>query len=586
MRIRPLPSRCPLGGLERISDPIAIAEVTVIAGVTAIASLTAIASVIAIARVTAITRLTAIAGLIVVGAFVASPTTALALNKDVAKSIEQDFNEEMRPLRPEHERLPVTWLEIGGQLFCYTVPTRLNRLGRQGSTFRIDKIKYESTHIEVRFETASEARVDIRVYDTTADDGRKPQLSQILVDEVLPAVLMTVFDFGTDPSPQPITVNQATGLIHRTGCNHLPPKDRRVSFESLADAERDGHRACPICFTDEVPVDLPEYTVVRRAAIEAARLYEIAFPLLADDAAQAEVQRVGDSVVENIPFEGLGFDYRFRIVESTVANAVSFSTGFVYVTSALFQSLEGERELQGVLAHEVAHCELHCREEWKTPHPKDAAQQSVESGPFASRNQECESDVAAIAMLQAANPDHDVLQAMRSAFRKLQFASLEDPDDEADWNSTHHTMSTRLALFRPYAFQRFLTATSYRGENEAGEVLVEIRPVAVTYWPDEPTNPPYYYPSRRHEEPAQLLFYVRLGDAAKAGEGVEGRAILADGKKVHFFQPRYLSQVSPGRCGIQLAGLERYVPPTNVVDFEWKFDGVTEWTTIEPATEP
>jgi predicted Zn-dependent protease len=64
------------------------------------------------------------------------------------------------------------------------------------------------------------------------------------------------------------------------------------------------------------------------------------------------VNRLGQNLVRNsdaqVPFV-------FKIIDSDVVNAMSLPGGFVYVDSATILAADGEAELAGVMAHEIAH---------------------------------------------------------------------------------------------------------------------------------------------------------------------------------------------------------------------------------------
>jgi predicted Zn-dependent protease len=69
------------------------------------------------------------------------------------------------------------------------------------------------------------------------------------------------------------------------------------------------------------------------------------------------VNRLGQNLVRNsdaqVPFV-------FKIIDSDVVNAMSLPGGFVYVDSATIMAADGEAELAGVMAHEIAHvCARH-----------------------------------------------------------------------------------------------------------------------------------------------------------------------------------------------------------------------------------
>ena len=74
--------------------------------------------------------------------------------------------------------------------------------------------------------------------------------------------------------------------------------------------------------------------------------------LVSDPVVTEYVNRLGQNLVRNsdaqVPFV-------FKIIDSDVVNAMSLPGGFVYVDTATILAADGEAELAGVMAHEIAH---------------------------------------------------------------------------------------------------------------------------------------------------------------------------------------------------------------------------------------
>ncbi len=93
-----------------------------------------------------------------------------------------------------------------------------------------------------------------------------------------------------------------------------------------------------------------ERTIGESLALEAFRRYGMP---VNDPALQKYVNLVGLAVARNslrpeIP-------YVFVVVDSPLQNAFSCPGGIIFISSALFKTMESEAQLAGVLAHEVAH---------------------------------------------------------------------------------------------------------------------------------------------------------------------------------------------------------------------------------------
>ena len=93
-----------------------------------------------------------------------------------------------------------------------------------------------------------------------------------------------------------------------------------------------------------------ERTIGESLALEAFRRYGLP---VKDPSLQKYVNLVGLSVARNslrpeIP-------YVFVVIDSPLQNAFSCPGGIIFISSALFKTMETEAQLAGVLAHEVAH---------------------------------------------------------------------------------------------------------------------------------------------------------------------------------------------------------------------------------------
>jgi len=88
-----------------------------------------------------------------------------------------------------------------------------------------------------------------------------------------------------------------------------------------------------------------------------AMMVDSSSKMVSDPVVTEYVNRLGQNLVRNsdaqVPFV-------FKIIDSDVVNAMSLPGGFVYVDSATILAADGEAELAGVMAHEIAHvCARH-----------------------------------------------------------------------------------------------------------------------------------------------------------------------------------------------------------------------------------
>jgi predicted Zn-dependent protease len=78
-----------------------------------------------------------------------------------------------------------------------------------------------------------------------------------------------------------------------------------------------------------------------------------ASPLVNDGQLQAYVNRVGRWVALQSPRPDI--PWRFGVIESSDINAFAAPGGYILLTRGLYQTLNSEAELAGVLAHEIGH---------------------------------------------------------------------------------------------------------------------------------------------------------------------------------------------------------------------------------------
>jgi beta-barrel assembly-enhancing protease len=75
-----------------------------------------------------------------------------------------------------------------------------------------------------------------------------------------------------------------------------------------------------------------------------------------DQQDQAIVDQVGNSIVQSSPAASTPYEYEFHLLEDDqTINAFALPGGQIFITRALFDKLETEGELAGVLGHEVGH---------------------------------------------------------------------------------------------------------------------------------------------------------------------------------------------------------------------------------------
>ena len=274
------------------------------------------------------------------------------LNKDTMNDAKDEFNTVCRPVRPEFLAYSTYSLKVDDLDHACQVPPVLRRLGAAGEVFRIRKVHTKRDYFMVELETPGKTRLKIRAYD-------RAKLTQEFLDKGLARLLNDIFEFGPPPPPVWFVGHTESRLLHLSRCNHLPPLDRRQEFAGRDTGLAAGFRECPICFGNVESLPYPDYLSHRTAGLQDARAFELVYPVSPDTVLQTRLDLLGAEVLAHWPLELAGFDYDFQVVVADQPLAASFRTGIVVVSDTMLEAADADEEILFVLAHEIAHCELH-----------------------------------------------------------------------------------------------------------------------------------------------------------------------------------------------------------------------------------
>jgi len=156
--------------------------------------------------------------------------------------------------------------------------------------------------------------------------------------------------------------NSLSRVLHYAGCNHLPPQQYREEFATVGAAEEKGYRQCSLCFENYPRI--PEYELEKymygKCVGQALSQYKSSTNM----GLKRKVWKIGYGILENWPYTLRGYDYYFDVLAAREANAFACPAGGVFITTGLLNALESDNEIEGVLAHEIAHVERrhHLRE--------------------------------------------------------------------------------------------------------------------------------------------------------------------------------------------------------------------------------
>lgn len=406
------------------------------------------------------------------------------VNKDRMREIEREFKLEERKVRPDHLLLPVNYLEYEGELFSYYLPRRFVRLAHEGESFRLDKIKIKKRHVRLHLVSSGGAKPNLHLFD-------EDELSQEFLDHVLELILSELFEFREYEPSAKFCGNKASKVVHLSASNHLPADTNRVLFPTMNAASGAGFAACPVCFSDDVILPIEGYPQIRAQAIESARKYEMIFPPIDDETLQAELQARGEEIVTKLPVKTAGYPYRFRILQSELANATSLATGFVYITDTLLSMIEEPSELDFILAHEIAHCELNAlrmlefeeKIRW-LPFPSYEAMQAHRLA--VRRKNERVADLIAFITLDRLEDNLDYQAAAARVLRKLQFWSRGIPVAETERWDTHPSYGDRLELVDSKSIALCKEPVCFEGLSSDGAPLIRVTLLGKNLVDDDP----------------------------------------------------------------------------------------------------
>jgi len=149
----------------------------------------------------------------------------------------------------------------------------------------------------------------------------------------------------------------------------------KLTRMTIEDARRQGFRECAFCFKKVLYLpDMAIETQIEKQWSELLLDYE---PLIDGSARQAKLRNLGNRILRNWPFPLLGYDYSFHLIKSNNMNAIAIPTGKIVVSTALFEALENEQELEALLLLAISHVEM--RHSLKQFHMKLTASQSSDA---------------------------------------------------------------------------------------------------------------------------------------------------------------------------------------------------------------
>ncbi|MDE2997518.1 MAG: M48 family metalloprotease [Gemmatimonadota bacterium] len=268
----------------------------------------------------------------------------------LGKELEKELKGRNLILRGSIHQNPMTYYEHGGNVYYYQHSRKhpvLFRIERDEPVLvRAVKVRDDELRIEFRSARLGNGLV------TFSAPLHSPPLNRAAFD----AGFALCFSTGEESEVLPDLVgNTSSSVYHVASSNHLPDADKRQAFRTHAEAEGAGMRACKLCFL-RMPL-VSDYATERTLALYASQQIQSMGQLATDDAVQSRAREIGQRVLDNWPVPLQGYKYRFSVMEDDEVNAYALPTGFVFVNRGLLEAAESDLEIEGVIAHEIAHVE-------------------------------------------------------------------------------------------------------------------------------------------------------------------------------------------------------------------------------------
>ena len=281
---------------------------------------------------------------------VVADADAKKVSRRLAKSLERTWKERDVVLRGSIHQNPMTYYRHGGHSYYYRHSRRYPTMFRiaKDEPVRIRSVKARGDALEVAFVSARLGKGQVRF----SAPLHSPTVDRAAFD----AGFELCFSTGEETGARPTVIgNTQSRVFHVASCNHLPDDDRQQAFYTRADAEGAGMRACKLCFM-RMPL-VSDYATERTLALYASQQIRGRGQLSTDHALQVRTREIGQRVLDNWPVPLQGYQYRFSVMEDDEVNAYALPTGFVYVNRGLLEATESDLEIEGVIAHEIAHVE-------------------------------------------------------------------------------------------------------------------------------------------------------------------------------------------------------------------------------------
>lgn len=275
---------------------------------------------------------------------------AQKVSSDLAKQLENTLKNQNVTLRGSIHQNPMTYYEHNGEIYYYEHARQYPTLFRivKDEPVQITSIKAKGDALEVSIKSPRLGKGRIAF----SAPLHSPPLNQAAFEK---GFALCFKDPNETTPPPELIGNTNSNVYHVATCNHLPDVEAQQPFFATTEAETAGMHACKLCFM-RMPL-VSDYVTERALGLYASQQVRSIGQLTTDHALQLRAQEIGQRVLDNWPVPLQGYQYHFAVMEDDEVNAYALPTGYVFVNRGLLDMAESELEVEGVMAHEIAHVE-------------------------------------------------------------------------------------------------------------------------------------------------------------------------------------------------------------------------------------
>ncbi len=268
----------------------------------------------------------------------------VSVPKEIKRRIKAEIINTEINIPPTLNNIATGFLSTNNHKFYYIKST--NKIFFQENNIKvlIKDIDYKSDGFVLELISPTQGEGDIRIIYMFRENLK-------LTYEDISSTVHSIF---SEDINRFVLANKSTMTYHVGTSNHAP-NDHLTTKMSIDDAILNGYKPCGFCFMSfsYLPFHDIEHSLAKKAASE--MLYNS--PLLLDISAQNYIKSLGKRILDKWPIKLIGYKYKFQVVDNEEPNAFALPGGHIMVTSALLKAVENEAELEGIIAHEIAHVE-------------------------------------------------------------------------------------------------------------------------------------------------------------------------------------------------------------------------------------